>query len=140
MEESVYCKLLQSLRIFRIFPEFWRAPISPNFQNISRILEGSYLSKFQNEGGSNPSEFWTFMSKVLTFPKSLSFKTVFQIKKRWKIDVYLFVGIYFLSFWEIKINFCVKREQKLTKRLIWPYFCLAYPTRGVITCRFEFNY
>ena len=35
----------------------WKAPISPNFQKISRILEGSYLSEFQNEGGSNLSEF-----------------------------------------------------------------------------------
>ena len=37
---------------------------SVNFQKISRILEGSYLPEFQNEGGSNPSEFWTYVSKV----------------------------------------------------------------------------
>ena len=35
----------------------WKAPISPNFHKISRILEGSYLSEFQNEGGSNLSKF-----------------------------------------------------------------------------------
>ena len=35
----------------------WKAPISPNFLKISRILEGSYLSEFQNEGGSNLFEF-----------------------------------------------------------------------------------
>ena len=35
----------------------WKAPISPNFQKISRILKGSYLSEFQNESGSNLSEF-----------------------------------------------------------------------------------
>ena len=40
---------------FRGTPNFseWKAPISPNFQKISRILEGSYLSEVQNEGGSN---------------------------------------------------------------------------------------
>ena len=38
-------------------------PISPNFQKISRILKGSYLSEFQNEGGSNTSEFLDFYVK-----------------------------------------------------------------------------
>ena len=33
--------------------------ISPKFQNIFRIPQGSYLSENQNEGGSDPSEFWT---------------------------------------------------------------------------------
>ena len=41
--------VLQSLRIF------------PNLQKISRILDGSYLSKFQIEGGFNLSKFFTFM-------------------------------------------------------------------------------
>ena len=62
-------------------PSEWKAPISPNFLKISRILKGSYLSKFQNEGGSNPSEFWTFMSKVHTFIKNLSFKQFFRLKR-----------------------------------------------------------
>ena len=34
-----------------------KAPISPNFQKIARILEGSYLSEYQNEGGSNLYKF-----------------------------------------------------------------------------------
>ena len=29
----------------------WKTPISPNFQKNSRILEGSYLSEFQNDRG-----------------------------------------------------------------------------------------
>ena len=62
----------------------WKAPISPNFPKISRILEGAYLSKFQNGGGSNMSEFWTFMLKMLTYVKNLSFKTVFYILKKVK--------------------------------------------------------
>ena len=45
----------------------WKAPISPNFQTISRILEGPYLSEFQNEGGTNFFKFWTLILKVLTY-------------------------------------------------------------------------
>ena len=55
----------------------WKAPVSPNFQKISRILEGSYLSEFQNEGGSNLSEFWTFMLRMLTYIRNLNFRMVF---------------------------------------------------------------
>ena len=65
---SKYCELLNckldfscSLGYFNLSE--WKAPIFPNFLMISRILEGSYLSEFQKEGGSNLSEFWTFYVK-----------------------------------------------------------------------------
>ena len=46
---------------------FWGTPISPNWRLLSfrifRMFGSSYLSEFQNEGGSNFSEFWTFYIK-----------------------------------------------------------------------------
>ena len=60
-----------------ISPNGIKAPTSPNFQKISRIFEGSYLSEFQNEGGSNLSEFWAYMLKMLTYTKNLHFRIVF---------------------------------------------------------------
>ena len=43
-------------------------PLSPNWRLLSfrifRMFGSSYLSEFQNEGGSNFSEFWTFILKM----------------------------------------------------------------------------
>ena len=50
-----------------------KAPISPKIQKIPKILEGFYLSEYQNKGGSNPFEVWIFMLKMLTYIKNLSF-------------------------------------------------------------------
>jgi len=59
----------------------WKAPVSPNFQKIYQILKGSYLSKFENDGGCNFSKFWTFMLKMLTYIKILNFGIVFYMRK-----------------------------------------------------------
>ena len=47
----------------------WKAPFSLIFQKISRIWEGSYLSEFQNERGSNPSENLDFLCQKCPYQK-----------------------------------------------------------------------
>ena len=90
---------LQSLRIFRRFPVFWRAPISPNFK-LKKDLVESYI-----------------------------------LKARERLEPQSFLRMYFI-FLSI---FIAKREQKLTKQAKLTLFLTEYPSKGVITCRFEWN-
>ena len=75
-----------------------------------------------------PPKFWTFMSKVLAFIKKSSFRTVLQIKKRWKIDKHNFLGGVFI-FLIGKNTFLHKREQKLTKKAILTLFLPRIPNQ-----------
>ena len=93
----------------------WKAPISPNFQKISRILEGSYLSEFQNEGGSNRSEFWTFMLKVLSYIKNLNFRIVFYLKIGVKKPFTSILGMYFFFFLRGNMHFYIETRTKIDK-------------------------
>ena len=96
-------------------------PISPNWRLLSfrilRIFGSSYLSEFQNEGGSNYSEFCTFniiyvgISDIFLMKKYNRFLVLKELKNPFT----LFLGRYFI-YLEVKIYFIDKKtDYKLTK-------------------------
>ena len=101
--------------------------ISLNFQKVSRNLEGSYPSKFQNEGGSNPSKFFSRLSGKKCSPMLKMFKTIFRTT--FLLRIYDFFGRY-------KCIFISNREKKLTNKANLIFFSLEFPPKDIITCRF----
>ena len=113
---------LQSLQIFLRFPDYWRAPICPNFK-MREVPIHPYLGLF------------FVKSAYLIFFVLKQLSTL----KRYEKSIYIIFGMYFF-FLRGKNAFLYQIENKnWQNRLILPYFCLEYPTKGVVTCRFVFK-